>query len=168
MLSSDWSDCQLWSQQLLILLQVQSHHQPWHTLSLPPGNTQLWLVNILQYSPLIGQNSLLQTRADIAAGNLQYDPSTTYISLIVGDGDNIAFMKGGRRGWMNERVEHCQSQPGARWILVSDWSVMRLFLNTWLWLVNYQFSTKFWPCIGLLKVLLPNTDLWLVENWSYN
>ena len=123
---------------------------------------------------MIGQNSLLQTRADIAAGNLQYDPSTTYISLIVGDGDNIAFMKGGRRGWMNERVEYCRSQPGARWILVSDWSAMRLFLNTWLWLVNYQFSTKYWPVIGLISNVsnyqILNSDWWktglITKYWS--
>ena len=54
--------------------------------------------------------SLLATRQDIAAGRLVYDPATTYITFIVGDGDNIAFMKGGRRGWMEERVSYCQSQ----------------------------------------------------------
>ena len=54
--------------------------------------------------------SLLATRKDIAAGRLVYDPSTTYMSFIIGDGDNIAFMKGGRRGWMEERVSYCQSQ----------------------------------------------------------
>ena len=52
-------------------------------------------------------NSLLRTREEIAAGQLVYDPSTTYMSLIVGDGDNIAFMKGGRRGWM--KVVQCSS-----------------------------------------------------------
>jgi len=56
--------------------------------------------------------SLLKTREEIAAGNLEYDPTTTYMSLFVGDGDNIAFMRGGRRGWMNDRVNYCQSQPG--------------------------------------------------------
>merc|ERR1712038_831923 len=29
------------------------------------------------------------------------------MTFIVGDGDNISFMKGGRRGWMKERVESC-------------------------------------------------------------
>ena len=47
--------------------------------------------------------SLLATRADIAAGRLVYDSNTTYMTFIVGDGDNIAFMKGGRRGWMDDR-----------------------------------------------------------------
>ena len=54
--------------------------------------------------------SLLATRQDIAAGRLVYDPAVTYMTFIVGDGDNIAFMKGGRRGWMEERVSYCQSQ----------------------------------------------------------
>ena len=54
--------------------------------------------------------SLLKTREDIAAGNVVFDPEMTYISLLVGDGDNIAFMRGGRRGWMEDRVTYCQSQ----------------------------------------------------------
>lgn len=36
----------------------------------------------------------------------------TYISLLVGDGDNIAFMRGGRRGWMRDRLAYCQEQDG--------------------------------------------------------
>ena len=52
--------------------------------------------------------SLAKTREDIAAGRLVYNPNTTYMTLIVGDGDNISFMKGGRRGWMEERVVTCQ------------------------------------------------------------
>ena len=55
-------------------------------------------------------NSLLRTREEIAAGRLVYDPTTTYISLIVGDGDNIAFMKGGRRGWMKVTESEIFSQ----------------------------------------------------------
>ena len=34
----------------------------------------------------------------------------TYLSLLVGDGDNIAFMRGGRRGWMRDRLTYCQEQ----------------------------------------------------------
>ena len=37
-------------------------------------------------------------------------PQVTYISLLVGDGDNIAFMRGGRRGWMRDRLAYCQEQ----------------------------------------------------------
>ena len=38
--------------------------------------------------------SLHQTRQDIADGTLIYDPKMTYMTFIVGDGDNVAFMKG--------------------------------------------------------------------------
>ena len=51
--------------------------------------------------------ALKQTRQDVADGKLVYDPTKTYMTFIVGDGDNISFMKGGRRGWMKERVESC-------------------------------------------------------------
>ena len=54
--------------------------------------------------------SLGRTREDILAGNLVYDPQVTYLSLLVGDGDNIAFMRGGRRGWMRDRLAYCQEQ----------------------------------------------------------
>ena len=37
-------------------------------------------------------------------------PQVTYISLLVGDGDNIAFIRGGRRGWMRDRLAYCQEQ----------------------------------------------------------
>jgi hypothetical protein len=58
--------------------------------------------------------ALLQTRQDIADGKLVYDPTTTYMTLIIGDGDNIHFMKTGRRGWMEERVQHCQETETGR------------------------------------------------------
>ena len=38
--------------------------------------------------------ALHQTRQDIADGTLIYDPEMTYMNFIVGDGDNVAFMKG--------------------------------------------------------------------------
>ena len=38
------------------------------------------------------------------------DPQVTYLSLLVGDGDNIAFMRGGRRGWMKDRLAYCKEQ----------------------------------------------------------
>ena len=40
--------------------------------------------------------ALHQTRQDIADGTLIYDPEMTYMNFIVGDGDNVAFMKGKR------------------------------------------------------------------------
>jgi len=52
--------------------------------------------------------ALLKTRQDIADGTLVYDPTKTYMTFILGDGDNTAFMKASRREWMLERVEHCK------------------------------------------------------------
>ena len=66
--------------------------------------------------------ALHQTRQDIADGTLIYDPEITYMNFIVGDGDNIAFMKGSRRGWMLDRIQECEENgPGCNYPL--SWSV---------------------------------------------
>eukprot|EP00164_Ancoracysta_twista_P004193 GFYU01005642.1.p1 GENE.GFYU01005642.1~~GFYU01005642.1.p1 ORF type:complete len:616 (-),score=228.54 GFYU01005642.1:1126-2973(-) len=39
-----------------------------------------------------------------------YDAEKTYVSVVLGDGDNIAFMKGSRREWLNERTSQCKLQ----------------------------------------------------------
>lgn len=36
-----------------------------------------------------------------------YDKNKTYVALVVGDGDNILYMKGTRADWMRERKDHC-------------------------------------------------------------
>eukprot|EP00041_Stephanoeca_diplocostata_P012917 m.218194 g.218194 ORF g.218194 m.218194 type:complete len:572 (-) comp19143_c0_seq3:165-1880(-) len=36
-----------------------------------------------------------------------YNASKTYVSIIIGDGDNINYIKGGRRDWMLQRVDAC-------------------------------------------------------------
>ena len=36
-----------------------------------------------------------------------YNASTTYVSLIIGDGDNLAFVKGSRRAWFLDRSKRC-------------------------------------------------------------
>jgi len=58
------------------------------------------------------QEALKKTRADIASGSVVYDSNNTYMMFILGDGDNTAFMKGGRRGWMHERQEYCKERGG--------------------------------------------------------
>ena len=40
----------------------------------------------------------MKTRQDIAEGFIVYDPTMTYMTFILGDGDNVAFIKGRRRG----------------------------------------------------------------------
>jgi hypothetical protein len=39
--------------------------------------------------------------------DLPYNKSKTYITFVMGDGDNLNFVKGSRKDWMNERVELC-------------------------------------------------------------
>merc|ERR1712136_457893 len=49
-----------------------------------------------------------------------YDPTKTYISFIIGDGDNVGYLTTSRRSWMEERVSKCQSGAGC-WPLL--WSI---------------------------------------------
>ena len=65
--------------------------------------------------------ALLKTRKEISEGTLIYDPTKTYMTFVVGDGDNTAFMKGGRRGWMKERVQHCNETVHCNFPL--SWSI---------------------------------------------
>jgi hypothetical protein len=37
----------------------------------------------------------------------EYDTNKTYVALVIGDGDNILYIKGTRADWMRERKEHC-------------------------------------------------------------
>ena len=41
--------------------------------------------------------------------NEAYNKSKTYIGLVIGDGDNVNFIKGSRASWMNERISKCES-----------------------------------------------------------
>jgi len=42
-----------------------------------------------------------------------YNASKTYVSLIIGDGDNLNFIKGSRRDWMTDRLQRCAADGGA-------------------------------------------------------
>merc|ERR1719244_45967 len=52
--------------------------------------------------------ALFKTRQEIADGTLVFDPTKTYMTFILGDGDNIEFMQGRRQNWMLERLESCE------------------------------------------------------------
>ena len=73
-------------------------------------------------------DALMKTRQEIAEGSLVYDPNMTYMTFIVGDGDNIAFMKGSRRGWMQERVEYCAETETCSFPLAWSMSPHLLYL----------------------------------------
>jgi hypothetical protein len=36
-----------------------------------------------------------------------YSPNRTYVSLVIGDGDNVNYNKGGHYAWMEDRVSRC-------------------------------------------------------------
>jgi len=39
--------------------------------------------------------------------SITYDKNKTYVALVVGDGDNILYMKGTRADWMREKKDNC-------------------------------------------------------------
>jgi hypothetical protein len=45
------------------------------------------------------------------AMQLTFNASKTYLALTVGDGDNLSYLQGGRRQWMQQRVQKCQADP---------------------------------------------------------
>ena len=72
--------------------------------------------------------ALMETRKEISEGTLVYDQTKTYMTFILGDGDNVAFMKGGRRGWMEERLEMCEESEGCSFPLAWSMSPHLLYL----------------------------------------
>jgi hypothetical protein len=52
-----------------------------------------------------------------------FDPTKTYITFVVGDGDNVAFVKGSRAGWMRARAAACAAAPGGRCPFPLAWSL---------------------------------------------
>lgn len=73
-----------------------------------------------------------------------YNTSQTYITVIIGDGDNVNFVKGSRYDWMKERVQKCQADPTS--CLPLAWSLSPALLNLapdWLqWYYEQAFITK--------------------------
>merc|ERR1711936_369485 len=85
---------------------------------------------------------LLQTRQDIADGKIVYDPTKTDLSLIVGDGDNTAFMKGSRRGWMTDRLKYCEENGGCDFPLCLSMSPHLMYLAPHLLYWYYQKANQ--------------------------
>ena len=72
-----------------------------------------------------------------------YDPAVTYLTLVVGDGDNLAYVKGGRMAWMVDRVSRCASHPATCFPLVWSLSGWPLTLAPdWVrWYYNQSYAT---------------------------
>eukprot|EP01048_Picozoa_sp_COSAG05_P020044 COSAG05_NODE_3307_length_2162_cov_1.789142_1_plen_612_part_00 len=75
----------------------------------------------------------------------QYDPTVTYIGLVIGDGDNINFMKGSRKAWFKERLANCAKDPqhGCFPLLWSASPALLRLAPGWLrWYYNQSYATK--------------------------
>jgi hypothetical protein len=44
----------------------------------------------------------------------EYNKSLTYLSIIIGDGDNVGMVQSTRRDWMQERVSKCTAFMGEK------------------------------------------------------
>ena len=64
------------------------------------------------------------------------------MSFIMGDGDNVAFVKGSRRGWMQDRVKKCAAGEGCFPI---SWTMSPACLHLapeWIqWYYNKSYET---------------------------
>jgi len=77
------------------------------------------------------------------ASDAAYDPTKTYFSIVIGDGDNLAFVKGSRRSWMLERQSKCAADPDACFPLL--WSLSPNLIDNapqmMQWYYNVSYNT---------------------------
>ena len=107
-----------------------------------------------------------------------YNASKTSLALVVGDGDNVQYMKGSRATWMAQRVAACAADP-ATGCFPLLWTVSPHLLHLapdmlrWFLAAHYRFNrrldTPFWraaradvalgalapPLPGLAQLTLP-------------
>ena len=58
-----------------------------------------------------------------------FDATKTYVSFVIGDGDNINFMKGSRRDWFLDRVQRCKADPSYKGCFPLLWSASPQLLH---------------------------------------
>lgn len=51
-----------------------------------------------------------------------FNSSKTYLAITVGDGDNLSYMQGGRRTWMQQRAAKCKQDPSYNGCFPLLWS----------------------------------------------
>ncbi|MFO0757958.1 MAG: hypothetical protein U0359_15790 [Byssovorax sp.] len=56
-------------------------------------------------APIVNTGVVTQNKAE----PISYDPGSTYVAFIVGDGDNVQYMLTTRREWFRQRLLDCQS-----------------------------------------------------------
>jgi len=77
---------------------------------------------------------------------LLFNQSKVYVSLVVGDGDNVGYLKTTRTHWMMDRVTRCQNDPSNKGCFPLLWSMqphtLRLAPDWLMWYVNQTYLTK--------------------------
>ena len=73
-----------------------------------------------------------------------FSASKTYIAFVIGDGDNVAFMRGSRATWMEQRLAHCRNDSSSCFPLLWSASPQLLHLAPdWLrWFYNISYQTE--------------------------
>ena len=78
-----------------------------------------------------------------AAAAIVYNASRTYLSIVIGDGDNLAFVKSSRRAWLEQRRAACSGVSGGCFPLL--WSLsphlLELAPDMLRWFFNVSLQT---------------------------
>jgi len=87
---------------------------------------------------------LLQNTFDSA--KKPFNKSKTYVTFIIGDGDNVDFMKGSRSSWMRDRVSRCAKDKSKNGCFPLSWTISPHLLYLapdWAkWYYNQSYLTK--------------------------
>ena len=51
--------------------------------------------------PITDPSELVRTEPEVLA----FDPATTYVAFVIGDGDNIAYLQSTRAAWLRQRLD---------------------------------------------------------------
>lgn len=72
-----------------------------------------------------------------------YNASRTYIAFIVGDGDNVAYLKGARRKWMRDRVNRCAKDPSYQGCFPLVWTISPAILTIAPGMLRWYFNQSY-------------------------
>jgi len=76
----------------------------------------------------------------------QFNSSKTYITLVIGDGDNISYLKTSRKSWMQQRMSYCSADPSYPGCFPLVWSISPQAAHLapdWLeWYYNASYATR--------------------------
>jgi hypothetical protein len=78
---------------------------------------------------------------------IEYDPGTTYVAFVVGDGDNIAFMMAQRREWIHRRVAECVQEGNTcepiTWTISSHLTYLAPDVLEWYYDMSHRTGTDY-------------------------